>query len=1571
MERQAVAKVQKSPSRNGPVQRQSAGRDSPVHPILKLQRSIGNQAVQRLMRSPYGQAKLQISTPGDKFEQEADRTAETVMRSPAGEASAPALSISRTSDHSPQRAPRDEQSVQRSSLSPLTQHPEPGEEFEQSRSPLGQHAQPNVEFKQSSSPLSQGRAHEEFDTLKSLPLHRKTEEGAQVQRKEDESVARKADEAESVQKAEALEPAQREQAAEPETGSVMPASGKGDAPAVPEGFSSDLDQTKGQGQPLSDDSRSFFENKFGADFSDVRVHTGTEASQLNKSIQAKAFTRGNNIYFSDGAYDPSSSGGKSLLAHELTHVVQQEHADGPAQRSASSEATVQREEADDSDAPTEEQKAAARAAAARARKEAQQTETVGHREVAKSKEQKNEEKKSEQESKQKAKTAAGHANEATAKAKKRKKPEAKAMPVVDQKGEDKEAAAGDKKKAPASPEEDPAFQKVVKKIGGVSKAQQKHVPAKVKADEAQAGAVAPPEEITGRAQGTHAADMEKAEAPPFDAAGFKAQLLKRIEELAPKNMEEADDFKSENKLAGVKQEMGGTVAENRDAARGPLEKTKAQGPDLKSVEPKPVTPIPDPAPGAPPPSVGANEAAPKQKTEAELEAPIQENTARIGNEFASQNITEEQLAKSNEPSFQSALASKKEAETQAAEGPCAYRQFEQGAIANAEKQARANAAVQTKGMHAQRVGAFGLVREAQGATKDKDEAARKEVGDHINGIYEKVKGEVEQILSAIDGKVEAVFDAGAEAAKVVFENYVDSEMEAYKEDRYGGWFGWARWAKDKIAGMPDEVNVFYERGRNLYLKKMDAVIDNVIAIIAADLTAAKAAIARGRKELSDYLAGLPANLQKVGAEAADEVTSKFETLDQNIDSKKDSLIDSLANKYNEKLKAIDASIEEMKAANRGLVDKAIDAIKSVINTIIELKNLLFRVLAKISEVVMNIIADPIGFLGNLIDAVKLGLDNFGANIEKHLKAGFVTWLTGSLGNLNIQMPDDVFSLPGIFSLIMQVLGLTWDYIRGKAVKLLGEPVVKALEVGFDIFQILIKEGPAGLWAYAVEKFSDLKEMVIEEIKNMLISEVIKAGIKWLLGLLNPVAAFIKAAMAIYEIVKFFITKAKQIMELIEAFIDGVAAVAKGSISGAAQLIENALAKAIPLIIGFLASLLGISGLAERVQKLIKSLRKRVDAFIDGILLKAKNYARTVMNKLSPDKRGKVVDEKEEKKDETIGKAVVAKMSEPPASEMPYPELRAQKEKQAASLVEKYNKELTPPVKLKIIFAPQKEDQADSDLDFKVHIGPNDFDMAGSVEGKAGGPDVGLHGDLTKSPVTDKHSHHVPPKGLLGWIKVRSIDAAKQLGPDVVSANPWLEQLATIPEARYDPGDPLAAIRIHKNTHIEKSDDPDDKGTYRVHWGEDTAREAFRRLKGKGLRLIFRRKFAELSDEDKLRFQRLASEAGEDPMGLASEEDRMIDAGPVLSTQFFKAELNAAYAEEQGARALEVQDFKKNLGRVAKGAYVLSRTNLVIALEKSTRDGTKEERAAAVNKLKALSTSTWESNGVEELGMFNG
>lgn len=77
------------------------------------------------------------------------------------------------------------------------------------------------------------------------------------------------------------------------------------------------------GSPLGPAERSFFEPRFGSDFSGVRVHAGTNANALSNRFAARAFTYGNNIVFADGEYRPDSPGGRRLLAHELTHVVQQ------------------------------------------------------------------------------------------------------------------------------------------------------------------------------------------------------------------------------------------------------------------------------------------------------------------------------------------------------------------------------------------------------------------------------------------------------------------------------------------------------------------------------------------------------------------------------------------------------------------------------------------------------------------------------------------------------------------------------------------------------------------------------------------------------------------------------------------------------------------------------------------------------------------------------------------------------------------------------------------------------------------------------------------------------------------------------------------------------------------------------------------------------------------------------------------------------------------------------------------------------------------------------------------------
>ena len=99
--------------------------------------------------------------------------------------------------------------------------------------------------------------------------------------------------------------------------------GEGQGGKASSEIESKINSAKGGGQSLTPDLQAKMGEAMGADFSGVKVHTNTEADQLNRSLQAKAFATGQDVFFRQGAYAPQSQEGQELIAHELTHVVQQ------------------------------------------------------------------------------------------------------------------------------------------------------------------------------------------------------------------------------------------------------------------------------------------------------------------------------------------------------------------------------------------------------------------------------------------------------------------------------------------------------------------------------------------------------------------------------------------------------------------------------------------------------------------------------------------------------------------------------------------------------------------------------------------------------------------------------------------------------------------------------------------------------------------------------------------------------------------------------------------------------------------------------------------------------------------------------------------------------------------------------------------------------------------------------------------------------------------------------------------------------------------------------------------------
>lgn len=307
-----------------------------------------------------------------------------------------------------------------------------------------------------------------------------------------------------------------------------------------------------------------------------------------------------------------------------------------------------------------------------------------------------------------------------------------------------------------------------------------------------------------------------------------------------------------------------------------------------------------------------------------------------------------------------------------------------------------------------------------------------------------------------------------------------------------------------------------------------------------------------------------------------------------------------------------------------------DFIKWAGDAVWQLLQIIFEVVApgaipylkKLGAAFKSVLKNPIGFVGNLVKAAKLGFQQFADNIGAHLKASFIEWLTGSLPGVYI---PKALEFKEILAFVLSVLGLTWQNIRQKLVKLLGEPAVKVLETGFDIVVTLVKDGPAAAWDKIKQHLSDLKDMVMQGIMDFVIETIVKKAVAKVLSLFVPGGAFIQAIISIYDTVMVFVDKLAKIGQVVKAFLDSMMEIASGAIGSAAAKVESTLAGLLTLAINFLAGFLGLGNIAEKVMGIINTkVRQPLDQAIDKFLAWVVTAAKTVLAKLSgkKDKDGK-------------------------------------------------------------------------------------------------------------------------------------------------------------------------------------------------------------------------------------------------------------------------------------------------------------------------------------------------------------
>jgi outer membrane protein OmpA-like peptidoglycan-associated protein len=225
------------------------------------------------------QTKLSVNAPGDKHEQEADSMADHVVQ----RMSAPDKEKDKV--HRKAAPEKEKDKLQKKSQG----------QDEEEKGKIQRMAAPDKE-KDKNKVQKKSIGHTEEDKDK---VHRKA-----APDKEKDKLQRKCADCEKE-----------------EHGQVQrKADGGGTAPS---GVTHQIESSKGNGSQLSDNTRAQMESSFGTDFSNVRIHNNSESAEMNDALHAQAFTHGSDIYFNEGKYNPQNTEGSRLLAHELTHVVQQ------------------------------------------------------------------------------------------------------------------------------------------------------------------------------------------------------------------------------------------------------------------------------------------------------------------------------------------------------------------------------------------------------------------------------------------------------------------------------------------------------------------------------------------------------------------------------------------------------------------------------------------------------------------------------------------------------------------------------------------------------------------------------------------------------------------------------------------------------------------------------------------------------------------------------------------------------------------------------------------------------------------------------------------------------------------------------------------------------------------------------------------------------------------------------------------------------------------------------------------------------------------------------------------------
>ena len=973
-----------------------------------------------------------------------------------------------------------------------------------------------------------------------------TEEEEQVQRmasgEEEEQVQRKCTDCEKEEESPA-EKIQRSPTSANAGGSVA-------APPIVS------EVTATSGERMDSGTQGYMEQRFGADFSGVRVHTDSKAQQSADAISAHAYTYKNHIAFAKGKYEPHSQSGKTLLAHELTHVVQQT-------------GQVQRQEA-----------GGAGAAPPPIASPATQAPSNG------------------------ASTGTPPPPQAAAEDTATAPPAAEPLP---------QEPVVIEPIMPAPPEElGPAAQQRLRQSQSAARTSAEQTATVPDADadtqEARAGVTEPDQEADARASGALAAALGARPEPSPEILELCDRIREVIRSKRPPDEDSllsADPEEAANEAGTqLNQNVEGDVdrveGEYNELDESPTGTPEQIGQPLEETPESVDTPDMR-AEGAAPDPLSPEEVS----LDADVEASAQQMEEAGMTTPAAQAVQDGPIAE--------ARAAHGELEQTAAEDPALVLAEQDTALANARGDMETLQAQALEALQRSRSGNVSGSATQQTNMVQDEVSQRESIAQQADDLFAAAQTDVNNLLEPLTSTAMDMWERGKERIATEFEQHL-ARVQSWVDDRHSGFGGGVVELWDDLTGLPDWVTDEYDDAERSFGDSVCELITEISAYVNGVILTCETIIDNANLAIDTLFANAGPGLEEWAATQRAAFQERLDGLRNQVATTQQDFNRDLAQRASEAVQEVRERVHALREAAKGLLGRIADALlefledplRAIINGLLRLVGIepsaFWALIARIEQVIADIVADPLGFASNLLSAIGAGFQQFFDNFFSHLFEGFIQWVFSGLGAVGVEIPQDL-SLGSIITFFLQLMGITWDRVRMLLARHIGEENVALLEQAYQIISDLITLGPEGIFELIKDQLNpqEILNQVIEMAVNYVIETLVAQATIRIIGLFNPVGAIAQAIEAIYRVISWIFENAARIFTLVETVVNGISDIVAGNIAGMANTVERALTQLLVPVIDFVASFMGLGNLPERVADMIRGLQNWVEGILDRVI----------------------------------------------------------------------------------------------------------------------------------------------------------------------------------------------------------------------------------------------------------------------------------------------------------------------------------------------------------------------------------